>query len=81
MKGLLIASIIALQVGVGSTGAQVYPSHPVTMIVPFPAGSAFDVTARTLAERMRLSLGQPVIVDNLTGAAGSSALAASIKAE
>jgi tripartite-type tricarboxylate transporter receptor subunit TctC len=71
MKGLLIASIIASQASLGNASAQVYPIHPVTMVVPFPAGSAFDVTARTLAERMRLSLGQPVIIDNLTGAAGS----------
>jgi tripartite-type tricarboxylate transporter receptor subunit TctC len=41
------------------------------MIVPLPAGSAFDVTARVLAERMQVSLGQPVIVENVTGAAGS----------
>jgi tripartite-type tricarboxylate transporter receptor subunit TctC len=41
------------------------------MIVPLPAGSAFDVTARILAERMRTPLGQPVIVENVTGASGS----------
>ena len=48
-----------------------YPSHPITMIVPLPAGSAFDVTARIVAERMQASLGQPVIVENVTGASGS----------
>ena len=41
------------------------------MVVPLPAGSAFDVTARLLAERMQASLGQPVIVENQTGASGS----------
>jgi tripartite-type tricarboxylate transporter receptor subunit TctC len=51
--------------------AQSFPSRPITMIVPLPAGSAFDVTARVLAERMQVSLGQPVIVENVTGAAGS----------
>jgi tripartite-type tricarboxylate transporter receptor subunit TctC len=51
--------------------AQVFPSRPITMIVPLPAGSAFDVTARVLAERMQASLGQQVIVENVTGAAGS----------
>jgi len=51
--------------------AQDFPSRPITMIVPLPVGSAFDVTARVLAERMQASLGQPVIVENVTGAAGS----------
>ena len=41
------------------------------MVVPLPAGGAFDVTARVLAEHMRVSLGQPVIIENVTGAAGS----------
>jgi tripartite-type tricarboxylate transporter receptor subunit TctC len=51
--------------------AQVYPSRPLTMLVPLPAGSAFDLTARLLAERMKVSLGQPVVVENPTGASGS----------
>ena len=71
MRNLLIA-IVAVALGsVGSTQAQVYPSHPITMVVPLPAGSAFDVTARLLAERMRVVLGRPVIVENPTGASGS----------
>jgi tripartite-type tricarboxylate transporter receptor subunit TctC len=59
-----IASMAAAQ-------AQDYPSRPITMIVPFPAGSAFDVAARVLAENMQGSLGQPIIVEDVTGAAGS----------
>jgi tripartite-type tricarboxylate transporter receptor subunit TctC len=51
--------------------AQTYPSRPITMIVPFPAGGAIDVIARNLAERMKASLGQPVIIENVTGASGS----------
>jgi tripartite-type tricarboxylate transporter receptor subunit TctC len=51
--------------------AQVFPSRPITMIVPLPAGSAFDVTARVIGQRMQVSLGQPIIVENATGAAGS----------
>ena len=54
-----------------SAQAQDYPSRPITMIVPFPAGSAFDVAARVLAENMQGSLGQPIIVEDVTGAAGS----------
>jgi tripartite-type tricarboxylate transporter receptor subunit TctC len=51
--------------------AQSYPSRPVTMIVPFPAGGATDVIARIMAERMREPLGQPVIIENIGGADGS----------
>jgi len=72
MRNSLIASVFAVAcVGIGGAQAQVYPSRPVTMIVPLPAGAAYDVTARLLAERMQVSLGQPVIVENVTGGAGS----------
>ena len=72
MRKLLIASVcVVAWTAVGSTHAQVYPSRPITMVVPLPAGSAFDVTARLLADRMRVSFGQPVIVENPTGASGS----------
>jgi tripartite-type tricarboxylate transporter receptor subunit TctC len=71
MRTLLIAIVAIAWAGIGGTQAQVYPSHPITMIVPLPAGSAFDVTARLVAERMRVLLGQPVIVENLTGSSGS----------
>src|ERR1700738_3928663 len=72
MRPLLIASACALAfANVCGARAQPYPSRPITMVVPLPAGSAFDVTARLLAARMQPSLGQPVIVENLTGASGS----------
>jgi tripartite-type tricarboxylate transporter receptor subunit TctC len=51
--------------------AQVYPSRPVTILVPFAAGGPTDTLARTLAERMRVSLGHTVIIENATGAGGS----------
>jgi tripartite-type tricarboxylate transporter receptor subunit TctC len=53
--------------------AQTYPSRPVTLVVPFPAAGPADVLARILAEPMRQSLGQPVVIENVTGAAGSIA--------
>jgi tripartite-type tricarboxylate transporter receptor subunit TctC len=52
--------------------AQTYPSRPITMIVPFAAGSAVDVIGRAVAERMRVSLGKPVIIENATGAEGNT---------
>src|SRR5215470_8319493 len=51
--------------------AQTYPSRPITMIVPFPAGGGTDVVARLLAERMKESLGQPIIIENVSGASGN----------
>jgi tripartite-type tricarboxylate transporter receptor subunit TctC len=51
--------------------AQSYPSRPITIVVPFPAGGALDVFGRILAERMRVSLAQTVLVENVAGAGGS----------
>jgi tripartite-type tricarboxylate transporter receptor subunit TctC len=51
--------------------AQTYPTRPITMIVPFPAGAALDTLGRIVAERMRASLGQPIIIENVSGADGS----------
>jgi tripartite-type tricarboxylate transporter receptor subunit TctC len=51
--------------------AQTYPSRPITMIVPFPAGGPTDVVARVVVEQMKAPLGQPVIIENLGGADGS----------
>jgi tripartite-type tricarboxylate transporter receptor subunit TctC len=58
----------------GTAHAQPYPSRPVTMVVPFAAGGPTDTLARIIAERMRQSLGQTIIVENTTGAAGSIAV-------
>lgn len=51
--------------------AQSYPARPITMIVPFPGGAPMDVIGRLVAERMRKSLGQPIIIENISGADGS----------
>jgi putative tricarboxylic transport membrane protein len=51
--------------------AQVYPSRPITIVVPAPAGGPGDTLARLLAEPMRASLGQPVIIENVGGANGT----------
>ncbi len=72
MKKLLVAvaCLVAVAVG-GGAGAQVYPAHPLTMVVPFAAGGPNDAIARTLAERMQASLRQPVMIENIDGSAGS----------
>jgi tripartite-type tricarboxylate transporter receptor subunit TctC len=52
--------------------AQSYPSHPMTLIVPYPAGGGADAVARVIAEGMRAFLGQPIIIENVGGAGGST---------
>jgi tripartite-type tricarboxylate transporter receptor subunit TctC len=54
-----------------SATAEAYPSRPITMIVPVPAGGQMDSIARIVAERMRTPLSQPIIVENATGASGT----------
>src|SRR5437016_1631345 len=71
-RTLLFLTAIALAVlGIAPTSAQVYPSRPITLVVPLAAGGPLDTLARILAEPMRASLGQPVIVENVTGAGGT----------
>jgi tripartite-type tricarboxylate transporter receptor subunit TctC len=72
MKLLRVAAACALLWGGSAVAsAQVYPSRPITMVVPFAAGGPVDTVARILSEPMRASLGQSIIVENVTGAAGS----------
>jgi tripartite-type tricarboxylate transporter receptor subunit TctC len=72
MRKLLLALLLAeMLAGDGGANAQTYPSRPITMIVPFAAGGPMDVVGRVLAERMRTSLGQTIIIENVGGAGGS----------
>ena len=61
---------VALAAAVTPALAQDWPTHPVTMIVPFAAGGAFDVLGRILAPRMAETLGQQIVVENVAGAGG-----------
>jgi tripartite-type tricarboxylate transporter receptor subunit TctC len=67
----VMVAILAGLAWAGTAAAQNYPARAMTMIVPFPAGGATDTLARFLAEKMRGVLGQPVIIENVAGAAGS----------
>jgi len=67
----IAAGCVLLWGGIAAAPAQVYPSRPITMVVPFAAGGPVDTVARILSEPMRATLGQSIIVENVTGAAGS----------
>ena len=70
MRRMILAAL-ALSSFTSAALADNFPSRPVTIIVPFSAGGPSDVMARILAERMKTSLGETVVVENVTGAAGS----------
>ena len=71
----------AFVLGMAATAsAQVYPSRPVTLIVPFPAGGGVDAMARITAERLTAAFGQQVVIDNRGGAAGVIGTRAAAKA-
>jgi tripartite-type tricarboxylate transporter receptor subunit TctC len=72
MRRLLAVVFAGTLACVDGVTAQNYPTQPITMIVPFAAGGPVDTLARIVTERMRPLLGQPVVVENVTGAAGST---------
>jgi tripartite-type tricarboxylate transporter receptor subunit TctC len=72
MHKLISAAVLAATLAmIEAAAAQVYPSRPITVINPFPAGGGSDILLRTLTEHMKGTLGQPIIVENVTGASGS----------
>jgi tripartite-type tricarboxylate transporter receptor subunit TctC len=76
ISGILTATLASAGLGI----AQNWPSRPPTMIVGVAAGGPTDTIARAIADGMRVSLGQPVIIENVTGAAGSIAVGRVVRA-
>src|SRR5580693_1677620 len=74
---VFVAALIGLTCS--PAAAEDYPVRPITMIVPFAAGGATDTLARFLGERMRAILGQPVIIENVAGAAGSIGVSRAVR--
>jgi tripartite-type tricarboxylate transporter receptor subunit TctC len=68
---LFTAYLVAGIQAFASATAQTYPSRPITMIVPFPAGGPSDVVPRILSDHLRATLGQSIIIENVSGAGGS----------
>jgi tripartite-type tricarboxylate transporter receptor subunit TctC len=71
MRKTVVAALMALLAFSANARAETYPSHPITLIVPFSAGGPTDSMARILGEHMQRTLGQPITIENVTGAAGS----------
>jgi len=79
MRWLLVAAMLNAAAAV-SAAAQTYPAKPITIIVPFAAGGPSDAMARILGERMRETLGQPFLIENMTGAGGSIGVGRAVRA-
>lgn len=71
-KFFLQRRFVVASAALAATGlrAQVFPSRPLTLVVPYPAGGPADVTARLMLPALRKALGQPIIVENIAGASG-----------
>ena len=74
MKRLFATIAFALFAGLTVAHAQTFPTRTITLIVPFPPGGSTDAVARIMAERMQAVLGQPVIIENVGGAGGTTAV-------
>jgi tripartite-type tricarboxylate transporter receptor subunit TctC len=71
MRKTVLAALTTLLAFSGNALAESFPSHPITLVVPFSAGGPTDAMARILADHMRVTLGQNILIENVTGAAGS----------
>jgi tripartite-type tricarboxylate transporter receptor subunit TctC len=70
-RTIFAAGVLAIGVLAVNASAQTYPVRPITIVVPFVAGGPTDVLARVLGEHIRADLGQPVLIENVSGAGGS----------
>jgi tripartite-type tricarboxylate transporter receptor subunit TctC len=73
MPAIALALVAALAGAFGAS-ADTYPSRPITVVVPFPAGGPTDTVARILADHMKDTIGQPLLVENVTGAGATIGL-------
>ena len=71
---------IALVASLSGASAETYPARPITMIVPFAAGGPTDRIARIVAEGMRPTLGQPIVIEDVSGASGTIGVARAVRA-
>jgi tripartite-type tricarboxylate transporter receptor subunit TctC len=80
-KAVTVAVALGASLGMSCAMAQAYPNKPIKFVVPFSAGSATDIVARTVAEAMGKTLGQTILIDNRLGAGGTIAAAQVAKSD
>ncbi|WP_338826802.1 tripartite tricarboxylate transporter substrate binding protein BugD [Bradyrhizobium sp. 27S5] len=76
----LVLAVLAMLAFTGASSAETYPAHPITIVVPFAAGGPSDAMARILGERMKQSLGEVLLIENVTGAGGSIGVGRAVRA-
>jgi tripartite-type tricarboxylate transporter receptor subunit TctC len=80
MRRTVLAALLALMIFGGNAFADNFPSHPITIVVPYAAGGPSDAMARILGDRMKTRLGEPLLVENVTGAGGSIGVGRAVRA-
>ena len=80
MRRTVLAALMALMAFGGSAFADNFPSHPITIVVPYAAGGPSDAMARILGDRMKTRLGEALLVENVTGAGGSIGVGRAVRA-
>src|SRR5580704_12798958 len=80
MRALLLVAIFAV-ISCSAVAAEDYPSHPVTVIAPFPPGGPSDALARILSGPLAAALGQPIVIENVSGAGGTVGVGRVARAE
>ncbi|WP_166295208.1 tripartite tricarboxylate transporter substrate binding protein BugD [Bradyrhizobium sp. 2S1] len=76
----LVLAVLTMLAFTGASSAETYPAHPITIVVPFAAGGPSDAMARILGERMKQSLGEVLLIENVTGAGGSIGVGRAVRA-
>src|SRR5438477_11209969 len=80
LKALLALLLLSTTAAFAQSSFSNFPSKPIRIVVPFPAGGTTDIVARLVAQRMQESMGQPVLVENQGGAGGTIGAANTAKA-
>src|ERR1700730_13150991 len=79
-RALAAPFLAACMLAAGAASAQIYPSRPITLVVPYPPGGATDAIARIVQDSMSQSLGEQIVIENIGGAGGMIAAARAARA-
>jgi tripartite-type tricarboxylate transporter receptor subunit TctC len=71
LRTIIVAAVLIVAASSGGANAQSYPTRPITIVVPYPAGGPTDTLARIMSDRLKAALGQTIVIENITGAGGS----------